>query len=82
MNILCNLDYVDKNAMNNMKNTALHIAVLNNLFPIVKSLISFKIDVLIKNGNGLNCLELAFRMGHTLIFSYLEPVVEAQTNWK
>jgi len=44
---LCNVNLVNKNAVNSFKNTALHIAVLNNYYSMVQTLVTLKVDLLV-----------------------------------
>lgn len=79
---LCKCFLVNRNSSNYMKNSALHVAVLNDSILIVKTLIKCRVDLLIKNSDDLNCLELAYRMGHTDLYEYLKPIIYAEVNWR
>ena len=70
------------NVQNKMGNTPLHIAVLNNWQPIVEMLIHAKIDVLIENKEGYNCLEHSKRREHVALCEYLDPVVVHAEIWQ
>ena len=56
VNLLVNKCKVNISLVNKMGNTALHVAVLNERKRITELLIDARIDVLIENKEGHNCL--------------------------
>ena len=56
-----------------MRNTPLHIAVVNDYLLMVKILVKNKVDLLSLNQNQFTCLELAYRMSNDEIYNFLEP---------
>lgn len=70
------------NLVNKMGNTPLHIAVLNNYSTIAKMLVSAKVDVLIENKEGYNCLHHSQRMELIDMCEYLDPIVIHAEIWQ
>ena len=73
---------VDVNLVNKMGNSPLHVAVLNRRMSIVQMLVQAKVDVLIENKEGFNCLQHAQKMEQLLMCEYLDPIVINAEIWR
>ena len=82
MRELCNFPNIQLQAVNNGENSPLHVAALNNNLDVVKILVKSKADVLQVNAEKLNCIELAEKLNHKEICTYLKPIVHQATIWK
>jgi ankyrin repeat protein len=62
---------VNINLANNIKNTPLHVAAINNTVTLCKVLVGYNCDVLFKNNIDLNALEMAENFGNAETCEYL-----------
>lgn len=69
------------NSSNNIKNTACHVAAINNSVTVMRVLVESGCDLLRMNGCGYNCHELAENFGHQELCEYLEPIIEEAVAW-
>ena len=72
---------VNINLANNIKNTPLHVAAINNTVTLCKVLVGYNCDVLFKNNIDLNALEMAENFGNAETCEYLQDIVEESKIW-
>ena len=82
VNFLVNKCKVNISLVNKMGNTALHVAVLNERKRITELLIDARIDVLIENKEGYNCLVHAQKMEFLDMSNYLDPIIINAEIWR
>lgn len=80
--MLCQSGLVNVSSTNGMQHTALHIAALNDLYAVAKVLVCSGIDVLLKNADDCDALDLASNMEHETLTLWLAAVVEAEKLWR